>query len=79
MRRFERDLDVKMVSLESEWRQAYEASIGARAEFQRLSSSKQSSMDALDASKERLDRAEALTARVMTKIDRLEESVLGRS
>ncbi len=79
MSRFDRDLDVQMVSLESEWRQVYEASIAARAEYQRLAAKPGASAAALDSARERLDKAEALKARIMAKIDRLEDSVLGRT
>jgi hypothetical protein len=76
--RFDRDLDTKMVSLESEWRQVYEASIVARADYQRLAADKKASAELLDCARERLDQAEALKARIMAKIERLEDSVLGR-
>jgi hypothetical protein len=64
--------------LESEWRQVYEASIVARADYQRLAANEKATSELLDSARERLDRAEALKARIMAKIERLEESVLGR-
>ncbi len=78
MSKFDRDLDIEMVSLESEWRRVYEASIAARADYQSLAANKTATADALDAARERLDRAEALRARIMAKIDRLEKNVLDR-
>ncbi len=71
------DLDVQMVSLESEWRQVYEDSINARADYQALAANRTSSALLLDAARERLDQAEALKSRVMAKIERLEEKILG--
>ena len=71
------DLDVQMVSLESEWRQVYEDSINARADYQALAANRTSSALLLDAARERLDQAEALKTRVMAKIERLEEKILG--
>jgi hypothetical protein len=75
---FELDLDSQMSDLELEWRQAYEASIAARADYQKLAASPKANADLLDAARERLDRAEALKARIMGRIDRLEDRVLGR-
>jgi repressor of nif and glnA expression len=71
------DLDMQMNTLEHEWRQGYEASILARAEYQALAANRKAKAAALDAARERLDRAEALKARVMAKIERLEERLLG--
>lgn len=71
------ELDSKMSALEREWRQAYEASIAARSAYQTLSARTTSDVALLDAALERLDRAEALKARVMAKIERLEDQILG--
>jgi hypothetical protein len=65
-----------MNNLEREWRQGYEASIAARAEFQALAANRKTGAAALDAARERLDRAEASKARIMAKIERLEETLL---
>ena len=70
------DLDTQMNNLEREWRQGYEASIAARAEYQALAANRKAKAAALDAARERLDRAEALKARIMAKIERLEEKLL---
>ena len=72
------DLDTQMNNLEFEWRQVYEASIVARAEYQALAANTKANADVLDAARERLDRAEALKARIMGKIERLEEHMLSR-
>lgn len=72
------DLDTHMNDLEREWRQAYETSIVARAEYQSLAASPKANADVLDLARERLDRTEALKARIMVKIERLEDTMLGR-
>ena len=66
-----------MQDLDSEWREAYEASIRARADYRALASSREASVPAIDAARERLDCAEAVKERVMAKIERLEASRLG--
>jgi hypothetical protein len=71
------DLDSQMNRLELEWRQAYEASIVARADYQSLAACTSADADLQDLARERLDRAEALKARIMAKIERLESSMLG--
>lgn len=71
------DLDLQMSNLELEWRQGYEASIVARAEYQALAADRRANAAALDAARERLDRAEARKARIMAKIERLEDRLLG--
>jgi hypothetical protein len=71
------DLDTQMSNLEIEWRQGYEASIVARADYQKLAANPNAKADMLDAARERLDRAEAQKARIMTRIERLEDAMLG--
>ena len=72
------DLDTQMVDLEYEWRHAYEASMIARGDYQSLAASTAATAELLDMARERLDRAEALKARIMAKIERLEDGVFGR-
>ncbi len=72
------DLDTQMSNLETEWRHGYEASIAARADYQKLAANPKANADLLDAARERLDRADARKARVMGKIERLEDQILGR-
>ena len=72
------DLDLHMNNLEQEWRQAYESSMVARADYQSLAASPKANADLLDMARERLDRSEALKARIMAKIERLEDSILGQ-
>lgn len=71
------DLDTQMNALESEWRQVYEDSIVARAEYQSLAAGRQASAELLDMARERLDCAEAQKSRIMVKIERLESRMLG--
>ncbi len=72
------DLDTQMNNLELEWRQVYEASMVARADYQALAANPKANARLLDAACERLDRAEALKARIMAKIERLEEHLLSQ-
>lgn len=72
------DFDIEMNRLEFEWRQAYEASIAVRAEYQALAADRNAKMELLDAARERLDRAEAAKSRIMTRIERLEDYMLSR-
>jgi len=71
------DVATQMSHLEMEWRQAYESSIVARADYQTLAASPKVKANLLDMARERLDRTEALKARIMAKIERLEHSMLG--
>lgn len=72
------DIDAKMIQLEMEWRQAYEASVAARAEYQALAANRKADAAMLDLAQERLDRAEATKAKIMIKIERLEDTLLGQ-
>jgi hypothetical protein len=72
------DLDTQMSHLEMEWRQAYESSIIARSDYQILAGSTKANANLLDMARERLDRAEALKARIMAKIEHLEYNMLGQ-
>jgi hypothetical protein len=74
------DLDAHMNNLEQEWRQAYESSVIARADYQSLVAAPRAKANAglLKLARDRLDRTEALKARIMAKIERLEDSILGQ-
>jgi hypothetical protein len=72
------DLDTQMSHLEMEWRQAYESSILARSDYQILAASSKANANLLDMARERLDRSEALKARIMAKIERLENKMFDR-
>jgi hypothetical protein len=72
------DLDSRMNNLEQEWRLAYETGIVARADYQSLATGPMTDSKLLDLARDRLERTEALKARIMAKIERLEDSLLGR-
>jgi hypothetical protein len=72
------DLDSQMSYLEREWREAYEASIVARSDYQTLAASPKASANLLDMARERLDRSEAVKARVWGEIERLEIGIGGQ-
>ena len=72
------DLDSRMNDLEQEWRQAYESSIVARSDYQSLAANPKAKVNLIERARERLERTEALKARIMAKIERLEDSMLGR-
>ena len=72
------DLDMKINDLELEWRLVYDASIVARAGYQTLAASRDATVEALDAARERLEQAESTKARIMLKIERLEDRLLSQ-
>jgi hypothetical protein len=72
------DLDTQMNHLELEWRQAYESSIVARSDYQVLAASTKASGTLLDKARQRLERIEALKARIMARIERLEDKIFGQ-
>jgi hypothetical protein len=72
------ELDSCMNSLEQEWRQAYQSSIVARADYQSLAAIPKTDSHLLDLARDRVDRTEALKARITAKMERLEDTLLGR-
>jgi hypothetical protein len=66
------DLDGRLTELELEWRLAYDDSIAARAHYQRLTSKSRTSVEDIDLAREKLEQAEAVTAAILAKIERLE-------
>jgi hypothetical protein len=72
------ELDSQMSSLESEWRRAYESSAAARAELQAQLAGPKTRSLVIARAQMQLERAETLKARIMAKIERLEDSFLGR-
>ncbi|MGA2189527.1 MAG: hypothetical protein ABSH33_13425 [Steroidobacteraceae bacterium] len=72
------DLDAQINHLELEWRVVYDASMVARADYQKLSANTTASVESIDQARERLERAEAKKARIMFKIERLEDALLGK-
>jgi hypothetical protein len=73
------ELDGRMDDLELEWREAREASIVARAEYRALGADLEANAGSIDTARERLRRAEAAEARIIAKIESLEETMLGLS
>jgi hypothetical protein len=71
------DIDTQLIALESEWRRAYEDSISARAEYQTLAQEPTARAAVIDRAREKLDKTEAVKERIMAKIERLEERLLG--
>jgi len=67
-----------MNTLETEWRQAYESSIRARADYESLGAGSPVDADMLERARERLERADALKASIFAKIERLEQILLRR-
>jgi len=72
------ELDTQMNTLELEWRQVYEASIVARTDYRSMVAAPAADAELLDKARERLDRAEQSKARIMAKIERLEDTLIGR-
>jgi hypothetical protein len=73
------ELDGRMDDLELEWREAREASIIARAEYLALGADLKANAATIDSASERLRRAEVTEARIFSKIELLEDSMLGLS
>jgi hypothetical protein len=67
-----------MSNLESELRNAYEISVAARAELLALAANSKPDASTIAKAQVRLERAEGLKARIIAKIERLEDSVLGQ-
>lgn len=72
------DVDTQMSYLEIEWRRVCESCILARADYRILASSAKASANLIEMARERLDRTEALKRRIMAKIERLEDNMLGQ-
>jgi hypothetical protein len=73
------ELDSRIDDLELEWRQAQEASMIARAEYRALAAEPRTNAAAIVLVRERLRRAVAAEARIFSKIELLEDSMLGLS
>jgi hypothetical protein len=78
MRTFNFDFDSQISGLESEWRQAYQSGLEARADVQALISQPEPDRLVLAGAHDRLERAESMKASIMAKIERLEKRILGR-
>jgi hypothetical protein len=71
------ELDGRIEALELEWRVVYEAGRQARAEIESTTADTLADRRILSLAGERLERLEAQKARIMAKIERLEDSMLG--
>jgi len=71
------ELDSRMDALELEWRRAYEQSIIARADLQFIAEIPDVNPAIIEGAFERLIRIEASKTRILGKIERLEDSLLG--
>jgi hypothetical protein len=71
------DLDAHVNKLEMEWRQAYEAGLIARDDYQALATSPKADTVLLQQARQRLDGIEGTKLRIMAKIERLEDTMLG--
>jgi hypothetical protein len=69
---YQSTIDAEPNLLDCEWRQGYEASIVARAEYQALAADRRANAELLDAARERLDRAEAAMFALMARLERFE-------
>lgn len=72
------DFDTQMAQLELEWRKVYEAGVITQTEYQALSADSTRNRKLLDMACQRMNRAEAMKGRIMAKIERLEDSMLGQ-
>ena len=70
------DIDTQMTRLELEWRQAFEASILARADIEALNADAKADKGCLQKAIDALNRADGVKARVMRKIETLEDRLL---
>jgi hypothetical protein len=73
------DLDSQMCHLETEWRQAYETAIAARAELQALIDAIKPNTNAIARAQTRLERSEGAKSHIMAKIERLEDRMLNQN
>jgi hypothetical protein len=73
------DLDTQMQKLEFEWHLAHDDSIIARSDYHSLAASSTANTHQLYMARARVDRAEALKARIMATIERLEDSMQRRA
>jgi hypothetical protein len=73
------DLDSQMCHLETEWRQAYDTTIAARAELQALTAAIKPNTSAIARAQTRLEKAEGAKSHIMAKIERLEDRLLNQN
>jgi hypothetical protein len=73
------ELDGQTSDLEMEWRQAHDAVMAARADYERVLDCCRAKGGLIDIARIRLGRAEALKARLYAKIERLEHNMAGEA
>jgi hypothetical protein len=73
------DLDGDLNDLETEWRRAYQACVAARADYERVQDCCKANGGLIDVARLRMERAEVLKARLMAKMERAEDSLIGGS
>jgi hypothetical protein len=73
------ELDCRIEALELEWRLAYEAGQQARAEIESTTANTLADRRIISLAGDRLERLEARKARIMAKIERLEDGMLHQS
>jgi len=69
---WDHDFEIHVMTLDTEWRVAYEASRIAGAEFLALSASPKVKFADLQKARSRLDQAEERKAQILSKIERFE-------
>jgi hypothetical protein len=72
------DLDAHMNYLEMEWRRAHESWLVARSDCEILEAREAVNANLANLARERLDRAEALKARILAKMERLDANAPDR-
>jgi hypothetical protein len=73
------ELDGELNNLETQWRQAYEACVNARADFVRVQDCCKANGGLIDVARLRVERAEALKVRLMTKMECAEVRLISGS
>jgi hypothetical protein len=73
------ELDCTVNNVETEWRRAHEACMAARADYDRVLDGCKANGGLIDVARIRLERAEALRARLLAKMERLEERIAGET
>ena len=72
------DIDSRMNRLERKWRQAYDSGLVARADYETLAATAKANASLLDMARERLARIEAMKARIIEEMERLEDTTHGK-
>ena len=64
--------------MERKWRQAYDSGLVARADYETLAATAKANASLLDMARERLARIEAMKARIIEEMERLEDTTHGK-